>query len=92
MTRYGITSRLDPGTVEKEHFLLLIKISSIRSGKVIIALEEFFVNGVQRKIICDNYNVNPGYLSLKIREIQFLSSMIYKTLPFYINKLKDAYI
>jgi hypothetical protein len=87
MRRYEKTSQLEPGTVEQEHFSLLINISSIRSGKVIHALEDYFVNGVKRKIICEKYNVNPGYLSLKIREIQSVSSMVYRALPFYINRL-----
>ncbi|WP_045438152.1 PapB/FocB family fimbrial expression transcriptional regulator [Citrobacter sp. S-77] len=87
MVRYEKISKLEPGTVEQEHFSLLINISSIRSRKVIHALEDYFVNGVKRKIICERYNVNPGYLSLKIREIQSVSSMVYRALPFYIDRL-----
>ncbi|HGH3390201.1 TPA: PapB/FocB family fimbrial expression transcriptional regulator [Citrobacter freundii] len=87
MIKYGKLSQLEPGRVEREHFLCLINISPIRSRKIIHALEEYFVNGVNRKVICEEYNVNPGYLSLKIREFQNISSMVYSALPFYIDRL-----
>ncbi|HDQ4244380.1 TPA: hypothetical protein P8656_004243 [Escherichia coli] len=87
MTKYKKTSQLEPGSVDQELFSLLINISSIRSGKVICALEGYFVHGIARKIICEKYNVNPGYLSLKIREVQNISTRVYQILPFYIEKI-----
>ncbi|MDF8922251.1 PapB/FocB family fimbrial expression transcriptional regulator [Escherichia coli] len=41
------------------------------------ALEDYFVNGKNRKEICDNHKINQGYLSLKIRELQDISLRIY---------------
>ncbi|EEY4091522.1 PapB/FocB family fimbrial expression transcriptional regulator [Escherichia coli] len=87
MAKYKKISRLEPGSVDRELFSLLINISSIRSVKVICALEGYFVHGIARKIICEKYNVNPGYLSLKIREIQNISASVYQVLPFYIDKI-----
>ncbi|EBI8251242.1 TPA: hypothetical protein PRY54_003931 [Escherichia coli] len=87
MTRYESTNRLVPGSVNKELFFLLIKISNIRSGKVIYALEDYFVQGIARKVICSRHNVNPGYLSLKIRELQSVSATVYQILPFYIDRM-----
>ncbi|HCP5802217.1 TPA: adhesin biosynthesis transcription regulatory family protein [Escherichia coli] len=77
-TILSLTSyQLRPGKVDKKQFVLLIDISSIRSYKVINALEDYFVNGKNRKEICDNHKINQGYLSLKIRELQDISLRIY---------------
>ena len=89
MSKLEKISRLEPGLVDKEHFSLLISISSIRSGKVIYALEDYFVNGGKRKAICERHNVNLGYFSLKIKEVQNINLIVYKTLPFYINSLMN---
>lgn len=74
---------LSPGMVSNEHFRKLIDISSVRSDKIINALHEYFVNGTARKIICEKHQVNPGYLSIKIREIQFLSRRILDIYPYF---------
>nr|WP_242596767.1 adhesin biosynthesis transcription regulatory family protein [Escherichia coli] len=41
--------------------------------------------------MCEKYGVNPGYLSLKIRELQDLNSCIYNLLPFYIDKIASPF-
>lgn len=69
--------RLPPGKVDKKQFRLLIDLSSIRSLKVINALEDYFVNGSNRKEICDKHKINHGYLSLKIRKLQDVSLKLY---------------
>lgn len=74
---------LSPGQVSDEQFCMLIDISPVRSDKVINALQEYFVNGIARSVICEKYNVNPGYLSIKIREIQSLSRKIIDIYPYY---------
>lgn len=84
---YNPPYKLEPGRVDKEHLDLLIDISPIRSDKVIIALSEYYINGIERRIICEKHGVNPGYFSLKIREVQDLNYRIYKLLPFYIDKM-----
>ncbi|ECG8656202.1 hypothetical protein CSM67_004256 [Salmonella enterica subsp. diarizonae] len=73
----GNPYRLIPGKVDKNQFMLIVSISSIRSHKVISALEEYFVYGGNRKEVCDNHQVNQGYLSLKIRRIQEVSLKIH---------------
>ncbi|ENW8698179.1 TPA: hypothetical protein J4Z76_001319 [Escherichia coli] len=67
---------LRPGEVDKKLFHLLIDISSVRSEHVIRALEAFFVMGHERRLICDEGNISPGYLSVKIRELRALSQKI----------------
>ncbi|EEV8094880.1 TPA: hypothetical protein JLY04_004483 [Escherichia coli] len=88
---YNPPQRLEPGRVDKEHLTILIDISSIRSAKVILALYEYYSHGEKRKTICEKYGVNPGYLSLKIRELQDLNSCIYNLLPFYIDKIASPF-
>ncbi|EEK7814144.1 hypothetical protein G3151_005315 [Salmonella enterica subsp. enterica serovar Montevideo] len=80
---FSCAHRIIPGEIEKEHFLLLIDISTIRSDKIINALNDYFVLGETRAAVCQKYNVNQGYLSLKIRELQALSAKIYNLFPFY---------
>ncbi|WP_071829091.1 PapB/FocB family fimbrial expression transcriptional regulator [Citrobacter sp. S-77] len=81
---FSSAHRLIPGNTEQEHLKLLIDISKTRSGKVINALHDYFVLGSPRTDICHKYNVNQGYLSLKIREMQELSGQVYKLFPYYI--------
>lgn len=81
---YSCAHRLNPGSIDKEHLRLLIDISKIRSDKVSNALADYFVLGESRTDVCEKYNVNQGYLSLKIRELQVLSEKIYKVFPYYI--------
>lgn len=76
-----------PGHVSNDHFCLLIDISPVRSNKVINALQEYFVKGEKRNVICEKYHVNPGYLSIKIREIQTLSRLILDIYPYFSRKI-----
>lgn len=74
---------LKPGTVSEDMFHILIDISAIRSEKVICALRYFFVDGKIRKEICEEFGVNPGYLSTKIKELQLLMGKIISIYPHY---------
>ncbi|EAB1739402.1 hypothetical protein O3L50_004586 [Salmonella enterica] len=75
-------SVLKPGHVPADMFSVLIDISAIRSEKVILALKAFFVDGKERGEICESLNVNAGYLSIKIRELQTLIKKIMSLYPF----------
>lgn len=66
------------GEVDPIVFLLLIKISSIRSEKVINSLYDYFVAGEPRNIACDRHGVSQGFLSLKIKALHDLSHQIKK--------------
>ncbi|EAO9945151.1 hypothetical protein R497_24725 [Salmonella enterica subsp. enterica serovar Havana] len=79
---------LFPGHVSNDQFSLLIDISPVRSSKVINALQEYFVNGEKRNVICEKYHVNQGYLSIKIREIQDLSRRILALYPYFCDKYR----
>lgn len=72
---------LTPGAISEEMFDILIDISAIRSKKVICALKGFFVDGRTRADVCEAYDVNPGYLSTKIKS---LLSLVNKVLSFYL--------
>lgn len=73
------------GTVNKDMFFILIDISSVRSEKVINALTDFFVYGYSRNKVCEKYNVNQGYLSVKIKELQLLGRKIKDIIPYYLS-------
>ncbi|EFB70908.1 PapB/FocB family fimbrial expression transcriptional regulator [Providencia rustigianii] len=80
---FSCAHRLIPGNTNQEHLRLLIDISTIRSDKIINALNDYFVLGESRANVCEKYNVNQGYLSLKIRELQGLSAQVYNLFPYY---------
>lgn len=66
--------------IRKDFFWLIIDISSIRSKKVILALHDHLVLGHSRLEVCNKYNVNAGYLSIKVRSIQDLHKKLHKFL------------
>lgn len=80
---FSFAHRIIPGDIEQEHFMLLIDISTIRSDKIVKALNDYFVLGESRAKVCEKYNVNQGYLSLKIKELQVLSAKVYNLFPYY---------
>ncbi|HFG4068906.1 TPA: PapB/FocB family fimbrial expression transcriptional regulator [Escherichia coli] len=49
---------------EEKQFDILVELSSIKSEKMIKALRGHVVYGESRKVVCERYNVNPGYLSV----------------------------
>ncbi|WP_258143034.1 adhesin biosynthesis transcription regulatory family protein [Escherichia coli] len=65
-----------PRYIEKELFWFVIDISNIRSEKVIYALHDHLVEGDTRMDVCDKYKVNPGYLSIKLKEFHRLHEKI----------------
>ncbi|EEW5974068.1 PapB/FocB family fimbrial expression transcriptional regulator [Escherichia coli] len=63
---------LCPGYIEKDLFWFIIDVSPIRSKKMICALHDHLVEGHTRSEVCNRYDVNQGYLSVKIKEIHRL--------------------
>lgn len=84
--------KLAAGTVEEEQFQLLVVISSLRSKKVINALSAYFVSGCTRAEVCERFNVNPGYLSIKIKEMERLCQYILAIYPFFIQSTDNSYL
>ncbi|EEQ4634651.1 adhesin biosynthesis transcription regulatory family protein [Escherichia coli] len=72
-----------PGQIDEEHFWLLIEISSIHSEKVIKALKDHLVHGVPRKKVCDEYNVNNGYLSTSLSRLNYINKVASYLADFY---------
>lgn len=66
-----------PGEMKDDLFERIINISSIRSEKVITSLYDYFVLGFTRNEICRKNRINPGYLSIKVREFHELYEKIY---------------
>lgn len=74
-----------PGEVSPEHFKCLITLSRIRGKKIVMALEDFLVNGWARTDIFKIHKVSPGYFSLKLNQVRNCNKMIAEILPFYMR-------
>lgn len=70
-------------TISKEHFNLLISLTSIHSERLKKALEAYFVNGIDKKNICEQFCVNSSYFSFKVKVIQEVSRTVILLYPFY---------
>ncbi|EAT6896134.1 transcriptional regulator [Salmonella enterica] len=80
-----VNKLLYPGKVSSEHFECLIMLSRVRGEKIIVALEAFLVKGRKRKDIFENYNISPGYFSLKLNQVRACNRAIAEILPFYMR-------
>ncbi|WP_274539432.1 PapB/FocB family fimbrial expression transcriptional regulator [Escherichia coli] len=64
------------GGMSEELFNVLIELSSINSERVINALRAHLVYGHKRKVACESYNVNPGYLSVCIGRLSRIHYLV----------------
>ncbi|HBB9157390.1 adhesin biosynthesis transcription regulatory family protein [Escherichia coli] len=71
------------GELSDEQFYLLVELASVRSQKVILAMRDHFVLGYPRKVVCEGYGVNAGYLSVCIGRLNRVETMILKLVHFY---------
>ncbi|BHI42904.1 TPA: type 4b pilus CFA/III transcriptional regulator CofR [Escherichia coli] len=72
-----------PGTIDEEHFWLLMEILPIHSEKVICAMREHLVSGVSRKEVCQKYSVNNGYLSISISRLNYAHQIVMNMVHYY---------
>lgn len=82
---------LRAGEISGAMFHSIIDISSIRSEKVINALHDYFVKGETRLQACEKHDVNVGYLSIKIKELQSLNKKIISIHPYYEGVMQRGY-
>ncbi|HBA7447897.1 PapB/FocB family fimbrial expression transcriptional regulator [Escherichia coli] len=71
------------GSISGEQFDLLVELSSIHSRKVILAMRDHLVLGDSRKVVCERYGVNAGYLSVCIGRLLRVESSVSKLVRFY---------
>ena len=71
------------GSLSGEQFDLLVELSSIHSRKVIMAMRDHLVQGDSRKVVCERYGVNAGYLSVCIRRLLRVEKGVSKLVRFY---------
>ncbi|GDT21796.1 transcriptional regulator [Escherichia coli] len=74
---------LTPGCMDEEHFLLLMDISPICSRKVFESLRAYLVDGCSRKFICENYNINNGYLTVSLNRVNKIHQCVSLLKKFY---------
>lgn len=70
-------------TLSGEQFDLLVELSSIHSQKVILAMRDHLVLGDSRKVVCERYGVNAGYLSVCIGRLLRVERSVSKLVRFY---------
>lgn len=81
---------IDPGHIDRQHFLLLLSLTSISSDRIKAALEHYFVLGENRKKVCEQFGVNRSYFALKARVIQDVSRTVVSLYPFYRSMFGDV--
>lgn len=64
---------------------MLLEISSINSVKVALALRDYFVFGIDRRIACEKNAVSQSYFSISLGKIYRLNELLC-TLSKYYNK------
>ena len=69
--------------LSSEHFDLLVELSSIHSQKIILAMRDHLVMGDSRKVVCERYGVNAGYLSVCIGRLLRVERNVSKLARFY---------
>lgn len=72
-----------PGSIDHTHFHLLLSLTSINSERMTKALENYFVLGESKKNVCEKFDVNSSYFSLKVRLIQDVSRTVLSLYPYY---------
>ncbi len=66
---YAGKKAIEPGTMEREHLLMLAELSRINSQRVISALADHLVEGMSRKDACEKNGVAQGYFSIIVRKL-----------------------
>ncbi|WP_126696884.1 PapB/FocB family fimbrial expression transcriptional regulator [Escherichia coli] len=72
-----------PGTIEGEHFWLLMEILPIHSKKIINAMRDHLVFGISRKEVCEKYSINNGYLSISIAKLNYTHQIVRNMIHYY---------
>ena len=78
--------KLRPGDVSPDVFLLLMKISGIRSRKMSDALYANLVKGESRKVVCEKHNINNGYLSTCLAKLEHINQIVCLLVKIHTNK------
>lgn len=76
---------LVPGKITGDQFCLLVEMSSIRSEKMVQALQEYLVQGKSRILICENYNLGSSHFSISLDRLQRLSYLASQLSRYYLR-------
>ncbi|EFA4272662.1 transcriptional regulator [Escherichia coli] len=72
-----------PGGMPEDLFWLLIELSPIHSDKIIMALRDFLVSGIERRLIYKNRGISAGYFSGALGRFQRTSFLAAKIARYY---------
>ncbi|EEW6222731.1 transcriptional regulator [Escherichia coli] len=78
--------KLKAGEVSESLFWLLVELSSLRSEKTILALNDFLVLGYTRKEVCDKYHLSGGNFSVALRRIMYVDGIARRVATYYNSK------
>lgn len=76
-------SMLLPGSLSEDQFYLLIRLSSIRCDRVILAMKDYLVEGQSRRQVCEHYNMNNGYFSITLNRIVRINMLVSRLASYY---------
>lgn len=83
---------IEPGSIDRNHFYLLLSLTSISSERIKLALEHYFVQGESQRDVCECFDVNSSYFSLKVRVIQDVNRTVLALYPYYSDLYKSMRI
>jgi hypothetical protein len=87
---YSTAGILRCGEVHPEQFRQLIVLSGVHSTRVIMALEDYLVHGVIRKLACEKHHVSTSYMSVALGKLQQLSQRVATMAPWYTTRAESA--
>ncbi|UMS29253.1 transcriptional regulator [Escherichia coli] len=77
------------GNVDKDHFRILIALSSIHSDKVMLSLRDYLVYGHSRRDVCNRYKLNNGYFSVSLARLMRISQLVALAVPYYTESHRE---
>ncbi|ENN3860810.1 transcriptional regulator [Escherichia coli] len=84
--------KLLPGSLVDKQYLLLIQLSSIRCGRVFLAMKDYLVDGHSRKQVCERYNMNNGYFSTTLNRITRINALVTHLAPYYSDEAPGEFV
>ena len=80
---YAGRKAIEPGSMEREHILLLAELSRINSQRVISALDDHLAGGMSRKEACEKNEVAQGYFSIILRKVLETHEIVKSIIRYY---------
>lgn len=83
---------MNSGQFTEDHFWILVEISPIHSERIIKALRDYLVSGDSRKVVCERYGVNNGYLSTSLGRLFHINQLALKLCQYCNNESGECHV